>query len=131
MPKATRQIEKIRMRDLAEQLRDVPEGSRKLLAHIIDLAYHGRGEGREQDTVYFPELHESCGLDVEAMYETLKPLQSTGLIKIENQYPFEAIVLATADPSGGNVLAELARQCEQAGVNVRDVVVDSQWNVLE
>jgi|ERR1700722_236003 len=125
------------MRELAEQLRTVPENSRKLLARIIELAYQGKsgdkdqGKDRRPNTVYFPELHESCGLDVEAMYETLKPLQSVGLVEIDDQYPFEEIALVAQSPTGENTLAELSLRCERAKRSIWDVVVGGEWGGLE
>lgn len=118
------------VRALADRLTPVPEISRKLLARIVELAYHGKGDGKQANTAYFPELHESCGLDVEAMYDALKPLQSAGLIALENQYPFEEIALVFKGPSGQNALAELSRLCERANVTVWDVVVGLRWDAL-
>jgi hypothetical protein len=128
------------IRELAERLSPLPENSRKLLARIVELAYQGKSRDQDRDqnqnkdrrpnTVYFPELHESCGLDVEAMYETLKPLQSVGLIEIDDQYPFEEVALIAQLPSGENALAELSRRCELANMKVWDVVVGGEWNAL-
>lgn len=123
------------MLELAARLSSVPENSRKLLARIVELAYQKKNRDQSGDrrpnTVYFPELHESCGLDVEAMYDTLKPLQSAGLIEIDDQYPFEEIALIARSSSGENALAELSRRCELANVSVWDVVVGSEWGGLE
>ena len=131
MRDARREVASAEIRELAGQLRTVPENSRKLLARIIELAYRGKGgdHGRQANTVYLPELHESCGLDVEAMYDTLKPLQSAGLIEVKKQYPFEEITFVARGPSGGNDLAELARWCERAKVSIWDVVVELQGDV--
>jgi hypothetical protein len=143
MKDSTGNIQGSGMRKLADRLMLVPENSRKLLARIVELAYQrksrdqekdkdrGRDNDRRPNTVYFPELHESCGLDVEAMYETLKPLQSAGLIEIDDQYPFEEIVLVAQSPSGENALAELVRKCERANVSVWDVIVRRKWNAIE
>jgi hypothetical protein len=141
MKDSTGNIQGNGMRELADRLMLVPENSRKLLARIVELAYqresrdreqdHGQNKDRRPNTVYFPELHESCGLDVEAMYETLKPLQRAGLIEIGDQYPFEEIVLVAQSPSGENALAELVRKCERANVSVWDVIVRRKWNAIE
>ena len=117
--------------ELADRLKAVPENSRKLLARIVELAYQGDVKGRQENTVYLPELHESCGLDVEAMYDALKPLQSAGLLAVGNEYPFEDIELLAQGPSGKNLLAELARLCEQAQMRVWDVVVGLRWDALK
>jgi len=125
------------LRELADRLSTMPENSRKLLARIIELAYQRKSGDQDQNkdrrpnTVYFPELHESCGLDVEAMYETLKPLQRAGLVEIDDQYPFEEIALVVQPPSGENALAELSRRCELAKLSVWDVVVGNEWGGLE
>jgi hypothetical protein len=133
MTDTRREIASAEIRELARQLRAVPENSRKLLARIIELAYRGMGKehDRQQNTVYLPELHESCGLDVEAMYDTLKLLQSAGLIEVKKEYPFEEITLVARGPSGGNALAELAGWCKSARMSVWDVVVELQWDVLD
>jgi len=124
------------LRELADRLSTMPENSRKLLARIIELAYQRKSGDQDQNkdrrpnTVYFPELHESCGLDVEAMYETLKPLPCAGLVEIDDQYPFEEIALIAKLPLGENALAELSNRCERANVSVWDVVVGGEWNAL-
>ncbi len=40
-----------------------------------------------------PELHEACGLDVDAMDTLLQALKDANLIAIEGEYPFEEIRL--------------------------------------
>src|SRR3954465_1458671 len=75
------------VRAFAERLSKVAPQARKLLTHIAELAYHGRGKARQPDTAYLPELHESCGLDVESMYETLEVLKQARLVRIEKEYP--------------------------------------------
>ena len=40
-----------------------------------------------------PELHEACGLDVDAMQSLLQSLKDANLITIEGDYPFEEIRL--------------------------------------
>lgn len=111
------------VRDFRDRLRSVSEQARKLLVHIAQLAYHGRGQQRKVDVAYLPELHESCGLDVDAMYALLKELQKARLIEVEDQYPFEDIRILGA-PSGWNALAAFARFSEREGIPLRDIVVD-------
>jgi hypothetical protein len=113
---------------LAGRLGGVPESSRKLLAHIIELAYAANRLSRQPDTAYLPELHESCGLDVEAMYETLQPLQGAGLIEMENQYPFEDVRLS--DPEE-NSWPEILRRCQSKNIPLRDVIVDLRFDRLQ
>ena len=118
--------EKQELQSIAARLEVVPESSRKLLAHIIELASRGRGEERQRDTAYLPELHESCGLDVEAMYETLQPLQRAGLIEVENEYPFEDIRLDAAKS-----FSTMSRLCEQKKIPLQDVIAGLRFDVLE
>lgn len=118
-------------RNLAGCLPRVPESSRKLLVHIIELAYGGSRKGRQPDTTYLPELHESCGLDVEAMYETLQPLQRAGLIELENHYPFEDIRLVASSDSGAKLLPAVYRVCDRDKVPLRDVIVDLRFDLLQ
>lgn len=115
---------------LGAQLRSVSEHARKLLAQIIELAYHGRGQQRKPDVAYLPELYESCGLGVEAMYPLLDELQGAGLIEIEDRYPFEDVKIPVT-PSGENVLAEISRFCESEKIPLRDVIVDLRFELLQ
>jgi hypothetical protein len=131
MADAKKESEKQDWRVLAARLREVPASSRKLLVHIVELAYRGSREGRQQDTAYLPELHESCGLDVEAMYETLQPLQRAGLIELENQYPFEDIRLVAAGDSGEKLLPALSHFCERGKTSLHDVIVDLRFDRLQ
>jgi hypothetical protein len=123
--------ERQELQALADRLKTVPEGSRKLLVHIVELACGGSLEGRKQDTAYFPELYESCGLDVEAMYELLQPLQSAGLIELENQYPFEDVRLALPGNSGWKTLPVVFHLCDRRKIPLNDVIVDLRFDLLE
>jgi hypothetical protein len=118
--------EKQELQSLATRLESVPETSRKLLAHIVELASRGSGKERQEDTAYLPELHESCGLDVEAMYETLQPLQRAGLIEIENQYPFEDIRLDAAKS-----FSAVSHLCEQKKIPLQDVITGVRFDLLK
>jgi hypothetical protein len=62
---------------------DLPE--QKKLLELIVLKSKGRGSAT------MPELHEACGLDVEAMYALLNALRDANLIAIEGDYPFEQV----------------------------------------
>jgi hypothetical protein len=109
--------------DFASQLHSVSKPACKLLAHIAELAYHGRGQQRKPDVAYLPELHESCGLDVEAMYSLLNELQQAGLIQIEDQYPFEDIKILRSS-SGWNALEAVAAFSEKRKIPLRELLVD-------
>ena len=110
------------LREFSERLQSVSEQARKLLAHIAELAYHGRGQQRKQDVAYLPELHESCGLDVEGMYSLLGELQQARLIQVEDPYPFEDVKILPSS-SGWNLLEALANFCETEKVPLREVLV--------
>lgn len=111
------------VREFSERLHSVSEQGRKLLAHIAELAYHGRGQQRKPDVAYLPELHESCGLDVEAMYSLLDELQKVSLIEVEDPYPFEGVKILSSS-SGWNVLEALTKFSETQNVSLREVLVD-------
>jgi len=117
------------LRDFTRHLRSVSEQARKLLVHIAELAYHGRGQGRKPDTAYLPELHESCGLDVDAMYELLRELAKARLIEIEEQYPFEHVKILPAK-SGWNAVAEVSLAAEKQKVSLRAILVDLRFELL-
>lgn len=123
-------IENGDLASLGQRLSSVDAQARKLFTHIAELAYHGRGEDRQAHTAYLPELHESCGLDVEAMYETLDELKRAGLIVVEKPYPYEDVVIAK-EPSRHNVVESIARRCEQKKVPLRDVLVDLKFDLLK
>lgn len=111
------------LREFSERLHSVSEQAQKLLAHIAELAYHGRGQQRKPDVAYLPELHESCGLDVEAMYSLLSELQGAKLVRLEDPYPFEDVRILPSS-SGWNVLEALAKFCETQNRMLREVLVD-------
>ena len=64
------------MSDLTEQQR------------LLDLIVQ---KSKDRGSATMPELHEACGLDVEAMYALLTALRATNQIAIEGDYPFEQI----------------------------------------
>jgi len=109
--------------DFRDRLSSVSEQARKLLVHIAQLAYHGRGADRKAETAYLPELHESCGLDVGAMYTLLEELGQARFIEIKEQYPFESVAILPAR-SGWNALGALSRRAESQGIALREVLVD-------
>lgn len=112
------------------RLRSSSEPARKLLVQIVELAYHGRGQQRKPDVAYLPELYESCGLGVEAMYPLLDELQKAGLIELEDRYPFEDVKIPST-PSGVNVLADISHFCESEKITLRDIIVDLRFELLQ
>jgi hypothetical protein len=118
------------LRDFAMRLGSLSEYARKLLVHIAELAYQGRGQQRKPDVTYLPELYESCGLGVEAMYPLLDELKKAGFIEVEDRYPFEDVKILSA-ASGLNLLRAIARFCEMGKVSLRDVLVDLRFYLLQ
>lgn len=118
------------LRDFANRLRSVSERARKLLMQIAELAYHGRGQQRKPDVAYLPELYESCGLGVEAMYPLLDELREAKLVEVEDRYPFEDVKIAS-NASGWNALAVTSRFCESQKIALRDVIVDLHFELLQ
>jgi hypothetical protein len=50
-------------------------------------------KSRDRGVATMPDLHEACGLDVEAMYVLLGALVEAKRISIEGEYPFEQVRL--------------------------------------
>ena len=118
------------LRNFAERLRSVSERARKLLAHIAEMGYHGRGKERKPDVAYLPELYESSGLDVESMYELLKELQRARFIAVEERYPFEDVKILPC-ASGWNALAAISQFCGSTTVPLRDILVELRFELLQ
>jgi len=114
---------------LESSLRSLSPGARKLLAHIADLATRSHGASRRENAAYLPELHETCGLDPDAMCGLLKDLESAGSVQIEGQYPFQDVMLAPA-AQGWPLVADLARYCATEKLSLRDVIVDLKFDLL-
>lgn len=110
-------------------LRSLSPGARKLLAHIADLATRSHGASRTANAAYMPELHETCGLDPDAMYNLLRELENTRVVQMEGQYPFQDVVLAPA-PEGWQLIGDLARYCTIEKLSLRDVIVDLRFDLL-
>ena len=116
--------------NLESRLRTLPSEARKLLAHIVDLATRTHPSGRKGNTAYLPELHETCGLDVDAMYRLLKQLEEASCIQLEGDYPFQDVLLAPDKATNWPLLAELAQFCTSENVSLRQVIVDLDFDVL-
>ncbi len=70
---------------------DLPPAARQLLALIESQIAHGTLTSKRPGIATMPEVHEACGLDVDAMYAQLQLLKDANLIAIEGEYPFEEI----------------------------------------
>jgi hypothetical protein len=117
------------LRDFEARLGPLSEYARKLLVHIAELAYHGRGLERKPDVAYLPELYESCGLGVETLYPLLDELKKAGFIEVEDRYPFEDVKILPAT-CGVNLLRAIAHFCETEKIPLRDVLVDLRFDSL-
>ncbi len=73
-----------------------------------------------------PEVHEACGLDVDAMYSVLTVLREARLIDLEGEYPFEEIRLA----GEGIAMESILQRCEVAKVALEDVVGELKFDLL-
>jgi hypothetical protein len=104
--------------DLTESLRPLPAAARKLLCVIARQAYHGALRPKRPEIATMPEVHEACGLDVDAMYSVIEVLREARLIKLEGEYPYEEIRL-TGDAL---VMESLLKQCEAGGIALEDLL---------
>ena len=110
-------------------LRALSPAARKLLAHIADLATRSHSASRRENAAYMPELHETCGLDPDAMYGLLKELESAGSVRIEGQYPFQDVMLAPTS-EGWPLIPDLARYCATEKLSLRDMFADLRFDLL-
>jgi hypothetical protein len=81
---------------MSDSIEPLPVEAGKLLRVIVHQAYHGSLRSKEPGIATMPEVHEACGLDVDAMYAGLGILRDAGLIQLTGQYPFEEIHLTGA-----------------------------------
>ena len=65
--------------------------ARKLFDVILRQVDHGPLRPKAKGTATPPEILEACGLDVEDFYALLSELETAGLIRVSNEYPFEEI----------------------------------------
>jgi hypothetical protein len=116
--------------DFQARLRSLSVDARKLLAHVTDLATRSHAVARKLNAAYLPELHETCGLDVDAMYHLLDELKDAAFIQVEGDYPFQDVLLAPDVKSGWLLIADLGRFCALEKISLRDVLVESKFDAL-
>ena len=117
----------------AQRLQLVPEFNRKLLAHVVELAYREHHDGREPGVAYLPEVHETCGIGVDELYVILQQLERAGFIRLKDDYPFQTVVpvdLMIEDHSPWAVMGYLVAFCKSEGIPLRDVIVDLHFEKL-
>jgi hypothetical protein len=110
------------------KLQTLSATARKLLAHIADMATRPHAASRRENAAYLPELHETCGLDPEPMFELLKELAAAKTVQIEGEYPYQDVVIAPVDE--WPLLADLARFAAAEKLPLRDIVVDLRFDLL-
>ena len=84
---------------------------------IARQVYHGTLRSKRPGIATMPEVHEACGLDVDAMYSVIEMLRDARLIKLEGEYPYEEIRLA----GDAVVMESLLKQCEAGGIALEDL----------
>lgn len=116
----------------AGRLRLLPESARKLLVHITELAFREHHDGRKPGAAYLPELHETCGVGVDEMYELLKQLEQSGFVRIEGEYPFQDVALQHVGVARTEwpLMQDLWRFCKLEQISLRDVLVDLKFDFL-
>ncbi|GAC1651151.1 MAG: hypothetical protein NVS9B15_11200 [Acidobacteriaceae bacterium] len=109
----------------AARVGQLPPYARKLLGQAAELAYSvHHNEERTPDVAYLPELHEGCGLDVDAMYAVLHELERARLIALEGEYPFQDVRLLDS------ILREIAARCAETGDPLHEVVGELRFGRL-
>ncbi|HEX8815631.1 MAG TPA: hypothetical protein VF753_09030 [Terriglobales bacterium] len=114
--------------EFKSMLQTLSPTARKLLAHIADLATRPHAASRRKNAAYLPELHETCGLDPEPMFELLEELKAAHAVQIEGEYPYQDILLVTAN--GWPLLADLARFTTAEKLSLRDLLADRKFDLL-
>jgi lipase len=71
----------------------LPVPARKLLYVIMRQVQAGTLRSKAPGIATLPEVHETCGLEVNEIYPLLHTLRDSGLIEIVGDYPFEELKL--------------------------------------
>lgn len=122
-----------RRRAVAEymaRLQRLPEFSRKLLAHLAELAYRPHGDARKFGAAYLPEVSETSGLGVDEMYAMLQQLERDELIRMEGEYPFQDVLIADEPVASWSIMRDLAQFAAAEHVALRDIIVDLRADLL-
>jgi hypothetical protein len=118
------------VKDFQVRLRAVSPEARKLFALIAEMATRSHAATRKPNAAYLPELHETCGLDVDAMYRLLDELKEAVFVQIEGEYPFQDVLLAPDVKTGWLLIADLSQFCTIDKISLRDVIIDANFSVL-
>jgi hypothetical protein len=112
------------------RLRRLPEYSRKMLAHLVELAYQPHKDGRKFGAAYLPEISETSGIGVDEMYAVLQELERAELIRLEGEYPFQDVLIADEPTASWPLMRDLAQFASSEHVPLRDLVVDLRTDLL-
>ena len=124
------EVHEVALADFRIRLRSLSLDARKLFAHIAELATRSHAAARKPNAAYLPELHETCGLDVDAMYRFLDELREAGFIQVEGDYPFQDVLLAPDAKTDWLLIADLRQFCVLEKLPLRDVIVEANFFVL-
>jgi hypothetical protein len=111
--------------EFRKRVEGLPVSARRLLCLIARLGRHGPLRSKEPGVVTMPELHEACGLEVDAMSSLLTMLSGSDLIAVNGAYPFEEITFANWLP-----LDSIMKRCEADGITIERVVVDLRFDLV-
>jgi hypothetical protein len=109
--------------DLARRMALLPVSARKLLCLVARQAHSGPLRSKKPGTATMPEVHEACGLDVDAMIALIEILREARFLEIEGEYPFETMRVTGA-------LDSCIQKCIGANVSLEKVIVDLQFELL-
>ncbi|MBA3912330.1 MAG: hypothetical protein H0X25_00380 [Acidobacteriales bacterium] len=112
------------------RLRRLPPYSRKLLAHLAELAYKPHADGRKFGAAYLPEASETCGLGVDEMYRILQELEQVGFIRMEGEYPFQDVLITDELVASWPIMRDLSAFCSSQQIPMRDIVVDLRTDLF-
>ncbi len=108
------------VRDLARRMALLPVSARKLLCLVALQAHSGPLRSKNPGTATMPEVHEACGLDVDALIALVEILREARFLEIEGEYPFETMRISRA-------LDFYIQKCLRANVPLEKVIVDLRF----
>ena len=109
--------------DLARRMAVLPVSARKLLCLVARQAHRGPLLSKNPGTATMPEVHEACGLDVDAMLALIEILRAARFLELEGEYPFETMRLT-------GTLDSCIQKWIGANVPLEKVIVDLQFELL-
>jgi hypothetical protein len=113
-----------------ERLQPLPVAARRLLCVIIRQAYQGTLRSKAPGRATMPEIHEACGLDVDAMQGLLTFLKDARFISLEGSYPFEEVQLEGERDGDASIWETVLKRCAATDTALETVIVDLQFQSL-